>query len=141
MFMSSSGTNLIFLYLNMRHNQVARILYQEIIQSENMIYKPLPVTERNNLEIWWDKSITTVTRVEKEPARYHYLGRYEQNMQDCRCWSTTRYQPRERVSGQNIKIYSIDRPDATNIQGLQVHSYTNYCWMFRFSPKETPRGT
>ena len=40
------------LYLNMRHNQVARILYQEIIQSENMIYKPSPVTKNNNLEIW-----------------------------------------------------------------------------------------
>ena len=53
------------LYLNMRHKQVARILYQEIIQSENMIYKPSPVTKKNNLVIWWDKSITTVTRVEK----------------------------------------------------------------------------
>ena len=53
------------LYLNMRHNQVARILYQEIIQNENMIYKPPPVTKKNNLEIWWDKSITTATRVEK----------------------------------------------------------------------------
>ena len=53
------------LYLNVRHNQVARILYQEIIQSENMIYKPPTVTKKNNLDIWRDKSITAVTKVEK----------------------------------------------------------------------------
>ena len=62
-------------------------------------------------------------------------------MKDSRCWSTTRYQPRERLSGQKVEIYSVDRPDATNIQGLQVHGYSNCCWMFRFNPKETPRAT
>ena len=90
-----------------------------------MIYKPPPVTKKNNLEIWWDKSITTVTRVEINRPNIIYLGHYEQNMQDNRCWSTTRYQPRKRVSEQKVEIYSVDRPDATNIQGLQVHGYSN----------------
>ena len=129
-----------YLYLNMRHNKVARILYQEIIQSENMNYKPQPVKKKNNLEIWRDKSTKTVTRIETKPTRYYYLGHYEQNMQDSWCWSTTRYQPRECVSGQKAEIYSVDRPDVTNIQGLQVHGYSNYCWMVRFNPKETPGG-
>ena len=93
------------LYLNMRHNQVARILYQEIIQSENMIYKPPPVTKKNNnLEIWWEKSITTVTRVEK-------------NGPDIIIWDTT---------SKTCKIIDVGVPLDTNLENVYQDKKSKY---------------
>ena len=52
------------LYLTVRHNQVARILYQEIIQNKRLIYKPPKVTKVRELEIWWDNETYTVSKVD-----------------------------------------------------------------------------
>ena len=53
------------LYLNMRHNQVAKILYQEAIRNDNLIKDPPEVTEIDNLKIWWNMSIRTTPKLEK----------------------------------------------------------------------------
>ena len=53
------------LYLNIRHNQVACILYQEITGNEKMNMKPPPVTSKDQMEIWWDQQIRTITKIEK----------------------------------------------------------------------------
>ena len=53
------------LYLDVRHNQVAKILYQEAIKNENLIRDPPEVTKIDNLEIWWNMSISTTPEVEK----------------------------------------------------------------------------
>ena len=53
------------LYLNIRHNQVACILYQEITGNDKMDMKPPPVTSKDQMEIWWDQQIRTITKTEK----------------------------------------------------------------------------
>ena len=53
------------LYLNIRHNQVACILYQEITGNEKMNMKPPPVTSKDQMEIWWDQQIRTISKIEK----------------------------------------------------------------------------
>ena len=53
------------LYLDVRHNQVAKILYQEVIKSDRLVLDPPKVTKIDNLEIWWDMSINTTPKVEK----------------------------------------------------------------------------
>ena len=49
----------------MWHNQVAKILYQEVIKSDFLVLDPPKVTKIDNLEIWWDMSINTTPKVEK----------------------------------------------------------------------------
>ena len=53
------------LYLDARHNQTARILYQEAFGNENLMYNPPPVTKVGETEIWWDEPIHTHPKVEK----------------------------------------------------------------------------
>ena len=50
-------------YLHSRHNQVARVVYQEIVESDKPIYNPPRVTTRDQLEIWWDMEVYTTTKV------------------------------------------------------------------------------
>ena len=51
------------LYLSVRHNQLARILYQEVLGNEKIIYKPSEVTRKGNIEILYDREIETITKV------------------------------------------------------------------------------
>ena len=53
------------LYLNIRHNQLARIIYQEITEKDKMEMKPPPVTNKDQMEIWWDEHIRTISKTEK----------------------------------------------------------------------------
>ena len=53
------------LYLDVRHNQVAKILYQEVIKSDRLVLDPPKVTKIDNLEIWCYMSINTTPKVEK----------------------------------------------------------------------------
>ena len=53
------------LYLSVCHNQLARILYQEVSGNEKIIYKPPEVTIKGNIEIWYDREIETITKVER----------------------------------------------------------------------------
>ena len=52
------------LYLTVRHNQVARIIYQELINHDRVIYKPTEVTRTEDKEIWWDVYVATPGKVE-----------------------------------------------------------------------------
>ena len=50
----------------MRHNQVTRILYQELLQKPTTEYRPPEVTVTDKLELWYDKEdVRMVSRVEK----------------------------------------------------------------------------
>ena len=61
------------LYVNIRHNMVARIMYQEIIGHEKVIYKPPEVTRTKNKEIWWDISVSTPRKVKQnKPDMIHW---------------------------------------------------------------------
>ena len=53
------------IYLNDRHNQVARIVYQEITKAEKLEYDPPPVKRQDNQEIWCDKYVKTANKVKK----------------------------------------------------------------------------
>ena len=53
------------LYLNVGHNQIARILYQEILKSDELTIKPPLVTKKEEMEIWWDEPVQTIGKVEK----------------------------------------------------------------------------
>ena len=53
------------LYLHVRHNQVARILYQEVLQNERLEFSPPEVTTKNQLEVWWDQEIKTTRKVKQ----------------------------------------------------------------------------
>ena len=61
------------LYLSVRHNKLARILYQEVLGNEKIIYKPPEVTKNGNIEIWYDREIETITKVEKEQTGHSNL--------------------------------------------------------------------
>ena len=50
------------LYLNIRHNTIAKIIFEIIInENENTMQKifkdPEPITVYRDLEIWWDKPV------------------------------------------------------------------------------------
>ena len=53
------------LYLHVRHNQVARILYQEVLKKERLEFSPPEVTAKNQLEVWWDQEIKTTRKVKQ----------------------------------------------------------------------------
>ena len=53
------------LYLDARHNQVARILYQEVVGNEKLIYTPPQVTKAGDIKVWWDEQIHTLSKTEK----------------------------------------------------------------------------
>ena len=53
------------LYLNLCHNQVARVVYQEIIENSKSIYNIPRVATKDRLEIWWDVDVQTVAKVKK----------------------------------------------------------------------------
>ena len=46
-------------------SQLARIIYQEITGHDKMEMKPPPVTNKDQMEIWWDEHIRTITKIEK----------------------------------------------------------------------------
>ena len=54
------------LYLPMRHDEVAKVVYNSIIHqhfTEVSYTRPQPVWKRGHLELWWDLHITTAPRV------------------------------------------------------------------------------
>ena len=53
------------LYLDARHNQIARILYQEVLGNKKLTYMPLQVTKAGDIVIWWDEQIHTLPETEK----------------------------------------------------------------------------
>ena len=53
------------LYLNIRHNQLALIKYQETTGNDKMEMKPPSVTNKDQMEIWWDEHIRTITKIER----------------------------------------------------------------------------
>ena len=69
-----------------------------------MIYKPPPVTKKNNPGIWWDKSITAVTKVEK-------------NRPDINIWDTT---------SKICKIVDIGVPLDTNLENVYQDKKSKY---------------
>ena len=52
------------LYLTVCHNQVTRIIYQELMNHDRVIYKPPEVTRTEDKEIWWDVYVTMPGNVE-----------------------------------------------------------------------------
>ena len=57
------------LYLHQRHDRIARVIYQEIVNTEKgnvmqYIEKPPAVTKIGTKEIWWNTSIDLPTKVE-----------------------------------------------------------------------------
>ena len=51
------------LYLKRRHNQVAKIIYQEKMKNEKLIDLK-NVTKPAEAEMWWDQKVKTVARIE-----------------------------------------------------------------------------
>ena len=53
-------------YLDAKHNQIARILYQEVLGNEQLIYTPPQITKAGDIEIWWDEQIHTIPKIEEK---------------------------------------------------------------------------
>ena len=53
------------LYLKVRHNQITRILYQEMIKGDHLILNPPEVTIKESFEIWYDMEIQTTPKADK----------------------------------------------------------------------------
>ena len=51
------------LYLKSRHNQMAKIIYQEKMNLDKLIDLP-EVTKTADAKMWWDKKVRTVTKIE-----------------------------------------------------------------------------
>ena len=56
------------LYLETRHNQVARIIRQELLQNDKLDFNPQRVTQKDQLELWWEIDAKTVTKVKKNKS-------------------------------------------------------------------------
>ena len=69
------------LYLNSRHNQVARVVYQEIIESNKPIYNPPRVSTKDRVEIWWDVDVQTVAKVKNNKPDIMLLKHKEKTCQ------------------------------------------------------------
>ena len=67
------------LYLKSRHNQVAKIIYQEKMKLEKLI-EPPEVTKTNDAKMRWDKKIKTVTKIEHNRPDMIYW-----NLKDKQC--------------------------------------------------------
>ena len=52
------------LYLPVRHNEVAKVLYNEIISETKYIAKPAEIIVAGDLEVWWDKKIQVTPPIE-----------------------------------------------------------------------------
>ena len=48
-------------YLKVRHNQITRILYQEVIKRDHIVLNPLEVTVKEPSEICYDMEIQTAS--------------------------------------------------------------------------------
>ena len=53
------------LYLETRHNQVARIIHQELLQNDKLDFNPQRVAQKDQLQLWWEIVAKTVTKDEK----------------------------------------------------------------------------
>ena len=85
------------LYLHVRRNQVARILYQEVLQNERLEFSPPEVTTKSQLEVWWDQEIKATRKV-------------KQNRPDMTIWNN---------EDMTCKIVEVTCPLDTNLQ--QAH--------------------
>ena len=59
------------MYLPMRHNVVARVVYNSVIQhhfKDQSYVHPLDIWKRANIELWWDIPITTTPRVKNNKS-------------------------------------------------------------------------
>ena len=113
------------LYLESRHNQIPKIIYQEVLGKDKLEYKPPLITKAGNIEIWWDEKILTHPMVEK-------------NRPDLVIWNTEKklskiveITPLDKLGNsiqrEGKKIYTTDFSHAAAIQDLQVlHGY-NHC--------------
>ena len=62
------------LYLKVRHNQITRIVYQEVIKSDHIVLNPPEVTVKEPFEICYDMEIQTASKVEKnKPGPIHHF--------------------------------------------------------------------
>ena len=50
-------------YLKVRHNQITKILYQEIIKSDHLILNPPEVTVKDGIEVWYDMEVQTTPNI------------------------------------------------------------------------------
>ena len=69
------------LYLKVQHNQIIRILYQEMIKSNHLILNPPEVTIKESFEIWYDMEIQTTPKVEKNKPDIVVWNNKEKNVQ------------------------------------------------------------
>ena len=53
------------LYLHDRHNQVAKIPYQKVLQNERLEFSPPEGTTKDQLEVWWDQEIKITRKVKQ----------------------------------------------------------------------------
>ena len=57
------------LYLEYRHNQAGKIVYQEFfgnsgVKNQASAWKPKEVMKKGDLELWWDKKIHVINKIE-----------------------------------------------------------------------------
>ena len=77
------------LCLSVRHNQLDRILYQEVLGNEKIIYRPPEITKKGNIEIWYDREIETIKKSRKEQTGHSNMEQWKQHMPASGNYSTT----------------------------------------------------
>ena len=91
--------------LTVRHNQVARIIYQELMNHDRLIYKPPEVTRTEDKEIWWDVYVATP-------------GKVEHNRPDMLLWD---------LKNRKCTIIEISVPLDTNLELAYKSKQQNIC--------------
>ena len=92
------------LYLNICHNMVARIMYQEIMGHEKVIFSPPEITRTENKEIWWDISVLAP-------------GKVEQNKPDMVLWD---------LKNKKCTIIEVTIPPDTNLEYAYINKQQKY---------------
>ena len=82
------------MYLHVKLNQVDRILYQEVLQNDQLEFNPPEATKKDHLEVWWDQEIITARKV-------------NHNRPDMLIWD---------IKEKTCKIVEVTCPLDTNIQ-------------------------
>ena len=116
------------LYLTVCHNQVARIIYQELMNHDRVIYKPPEVTRTEDKEIWWDVYVTTPGKVERNRPDIVLW-----DLKNRKCTIIEISVPLDTnlelaYKSKTAEIYVSSMSTATTVPKVYIFYYSHHCW-------------
>ena len=120
------------MYLKSRHNQVAKIIYQEKMNLEKLIDPP-EVTKIADAEMWWGKKVKTMTKIEHNRPDMIY---WDKKNKQCEIIEISvpldnyMQQAYRLKQGKYIELIS----QLENVLWIQIQCYNYHSWMLGGNP-------